>query len=169
MLDYDAFRRDQAAARDDGRLLGVGIACYVEPTAGGFGVGITESTTIRIDPSGSIQVISGVNSQGHSMETIIAQVTAEYLGVDVDDVEVMFGDTAIAPMGATTGGSRNAVFGGGAARQAALEMRERVFADRRPHARGLPRRPRAWKVAWSRCGARRRRRRRSPRSRTSPT
>ena len=99
MLDYDAFRRDQAAARDDGRLLGVGIACYVEPTAGGFGVGITESATIRIDPSGSIQVMSGVNSQGHSMETIIAQVTAEYLGVDVDDVEVLFGDTAIAPVG----------------------------------------------------------------------
>ena len=127
MLDYEAFRRDQAAARADGRLLGVGIACYVEPTAGGFGVGITESTTIRIDPSGSIQVMSGVNSQGHSMETIIAQVTAEYLGVNVEDVEVMFGDTAIAPVGATTGGSRNAVFGGGAARQAALEMRERVF------------------------------------------
>jgi carbon-monoxide dehydrogenase large subunit len=127
MLDYEAFRLDQAAARLDDRLLGVGIACYVEPTAGGFGVGITESATIRIDPSGSIQVISGVNSQGHSMETIIAQVTAEYLGVDIDDVEVLFGDTAIAPIGGTTGGSRNAVFGGGAARQAALEMRERVL------------------------------------------
>ena len=101
--------------------------CYVEPTAGGFGVGITESATIRIDPSGTIQVLSGVNSQGHSMETIIAQVTAEYLGVDIDDVEVLFGDTAIAPIGATTGGSRNAVFGGGAARQAALEMRDRVL------------------------------------------
>jgi len=60
------------------------------------------------------------------METIIAQVTAEYLGVEPDDVEVIFGDTATAPMGATTGGSRNAVFGGGAARQAALEMRARV-------------------------------------------
>ena len=127
MLDYEAFRRDQAASRADGRLLGVGIACYVEPTAGGFGVGITESATIRIDPSGSIQVMSGVNSQGHSMETVIAQVTAEYLGVNVEDVEVLFGDTAVSPVGATTGGSRNAVFGGGAARQAALEMRERVF------------------------------------------
>ena len=127
MLDYDGFRREQAAARDDGRFLGVGIAVYIEPTAGGFGVGITESATIRIDPSGSIQVMSGVNSQGHSMETIIAQVTAEYLGVHPDDVEVLFGDTATAPVGATTGGSRNAVFGGGAARQAALEMRERVL------------------------------------------
>jgi carbon-monoxide dehydrogenase large subunit len=127
MLDYDAFRREQTAARERGRYLGVGIAVYIEPTAGGFGVGITESATIRIDPSGSIQVMSGVNSQGHSMETIIAQVTAEYLGVHPDDVEVLFGDTAIAPVGATTGGSRNAVFGGGAARQAALEMRERVL------------------------------------------
>jgi carbon-monoxide dehydrogenase large subunit len=128
MLDYDAFRREQATAREAGRFLGVGIAVYIEPTAGGFGVGITESATIRIDPSGSIQVLSGVNSQGHSMETIIAQVTAEYLGVRPDDVEVLFGDTAVAPVGATTGGSRNAVFGGGAARQAALEMRERVLA-----------------------------------------
>jgi carbon-monoxide dehydrogenase large subunit len=127
MLDYDAFRREQATAREAGRYLGVGIAVYIEPTAGGFGVGITESATIRIDPSGSIQVMSGVNSQGHSMETIIAQVTAEYLGVHPDDVEVLFGDTAVAPVGATTGGSRNAVFGGGAARQAALEMRERVL------------------------------------------
>jgi aerobic carbon-monoxide dehydrogenase large subunit len=126
MLDYDAFRREQAAAREQRRWLGVGIAVYVEPTAGGFGVGITESATIRIDPTGAIQVLSGVNSQGHSMETIIAQVTAEYLGVDPDDVEVIFGDTATAPLGGVTGGSRNAVFGGGAARQAALEMRERV-------------------------------------------
>ena len=127
MLDYDAFRREQAAAREQGRCLGVGIAVYVEPTAGGFGAGITESSTIRIDPTGSVQVLSGVNSQGHSMETIIAQVTAEYLGIDVDDVEVIFGDTNAAPFGYTTGGSRNAVFGGGAARQAAIEMRERVF------------------------------------------
>jgi aerobic carbon-monoxide dehydrogenase large subunit len=127
MLDYGAFRREQAVAREQGRWLGVGIAVFVEPTAGGFGVGITESATIRIDPTGSIQVMSGVNSQGHSMETVIAQITAEYLGVDVDDVEVLLGDTATAPVGATTGGSRNAVFGGGAARQAALEMRERVF------------------------------------------
>jgi carbon-monoxide dehydrogenase large subunit len=126
ILDYDAFRLEQTRARERGRYLGVGIAVYVEPTAGGFGVGITESATIRIDPSGSIQVLSGVNSQGHSMETVIAQVTAEYLGVHPDDVEVYFGDTAISPVGATTGGSRNAVFGAGAARQAALEMRERV-------------------------------------------
>jgi carbon-monoxide dehydrogenase large subunit len=126
MLDYDEFRREQAAARAHGRWLGVGIAVYVEPTAGGFGVGITESATIRIDPTGAIQVLSGVNSQGHSMETIIAQVTAEHLGVDPDDVEVIFGDTATAPLGGVTGGSRNAVFGGGAARQAALEMRARV-------------------------------------------
>src|SRR4029453_2738050 len=65
MLDYDAFRREQAAAREQGRCLGVGIAVYIEPTAGGVGVGITESSTIRIDPTGSVQVLSGVNSQGH--------------------------------------------------------------------------------------------------------
>ena len=153
----------------EGRYSASASPCYVEPTAGGFGVGITESATIRIDPSGSIQVISGVNSQGHSMETIIAQVTAEYLGVDIDDVEVLFGDTAISPIGATTGGSRNAVFGGGAARQAALEMRERVFQIAAHMLEASPDDLEMEGGVVSVRGTPVARRRRSPRSRISPT
>jgi aerobic carbon-monoxide dehydrogenase large subunit len=127
LIGYDEFRRTQEAVRADGRLLGIGIALYVEPTASGFGLGITEAATIRIDVSGKVQILTGVNSQGHSVETTLAQVAAEHLGVDIDDITVLHGDTDVSPLGATTGGSRNAVFGGGAVRQTALEMRARVL------------------------------------------
>jgi carbon-monoxide dehydrogenase large subunit len=127
LAGYDAFRVEQARARVAGRYVGIGIACYIEPTASGFGMGITEAATIRIDTSGAVQVLTGVNSQGHSVETTLAQVAADHLGVAVDDVTVVHGDTAAAPVGAVTGGSRNAVFGGGAVRQSALELRERLL------------------------------------------
>jgi carbon-monoxide dehydrogenase large subunit len=127
LIGYDEFRREQAAARERGRCLGIGIALFVEPTASGFGMGITEAATIRIDASGKVQVLTGANSQGHSVETTLAQVAAEHLGVGIDDVTVLFGDTAVSPVGAVTGGSRNAIFGGGAVRDAALEMRARVL------------------------------------------
>ena len=126
MLGYDEFRKEQAAARKEGRYLGVGIAMFIEPSAMGFGIGQTDAVTIRIDHSGKVQVITGLNSQGHSVETTVSQVVAEHLGVDINDIVFLNGDTALVPIGGTTGGSRNGVFGGGAARQAALEMRERV-------------------------------------------
>ena len=127
LIQYDEFRRMQAAARAEGRYQGIGIALYIEPTASGFGLGITEAATIRVDISGKVQVLTGANSQGHSIETTLAQVAAEHLGVDVGDITVIHGDTEVSPVGATTGGSRNAVFGGGAVRQTALEMRARVL------------------------------------------
>jgi carbon-monoxide dehydrogenase large subunit len=127
MLDYDAFRAEQAQGRRSGRYLGVGVSVYIEPSAMPFGLGATESCTIRIDPTGKVQVLTGANSQGHSIETTMVQVIADYLGVDMDDVVLFHGDTDAVPVGATTGGSRNAVFGGGAARQAAIEMKERVL------------------------------------------
>jgi carbon-monoxide dehydrogenase large subunit len=127
LVGYDDFRREQAAARLDGRYLGIGLALFVEPTASGFGMGITEAATVRIDTSGKVQVLTSVNSQGHSVETTLAQVAADQLGVGIDDITVLHGDTAVAPVGATTGGSRNAIFGGGAVRQSALEMRGRIL------------------------------------------
>jgi carbon-monoxide dehydrogenase large subunit len=127
MLGYDEFRKEQAAAREANRYLGVGIAMFIEPSAMGFGIGQTDAVTIRIDHSGSVQVITGLNSQGHSVETTVSQVVAEHLGVDIDDIVFLNGDTSLVPVGGTTGGSRNGVFGGGAARQAALEMRDRIL------------------------------------------
>lgn len=128
ILGYEEFRSLQARERPRGRYLGVGFSVYVEPTAMPFGLGATDSCTIRIDPSGKVQILTGANSQGHSVETTMSQVVAEGLGVDIEDVIFVNGDTDAVPVGATTGGSRNVVFGGGAARQAAAEMRERIVA-----------------------------------------
>jgi carbon-monoxide dehydrogenase large subunit len=126
MLGYESFRKEQADARADGHYLGVGIAMFIEPSAMGFGIGQTDAVTIRIDHTGKVQVITGMNSQGHSVETTVSQVVADHLGVDIGDIVFLNGDTGLVPVGGTTGGSRNGVFGGAAARQAAQEMRDRV-------------------------------------------
>jgi carbon-monoxide dehydrogenase large subunit len=126
LIGYDQFRVEQAAARAGrGRLLGIGIALFVEPTGGQPGA--AESATIRIDRTGAVQVIMGIGSQGHSIETTMVQVVADTIGVPVDDVVFIGGDTAFTPSGGTTGGSRSAVMGGGAARHAALAMRSKVL------------------------------------------
>jgi len=128
MIDYGDFRHQQAAARKEGRYLGIGVSVYIEPSA------VTASTVpgeaiIRIHRDGSVEVLLGTYSQGHSMETTMAQVVAEHLGVDIDLVSIVQGDTERTPYGPPTGGSRNAVSGGGAARQAALAMRARVIDE----------------------------------------
>jgi carbon-monoxide dehydrogenase large subunit len=128
MLDYDAFRREQAAARAEGRYLGVGISLFVEPNSFGAGLPGTEATIVRIEPDGKVQVVTSASSQGHSVETTLAQIVADQLGVEVEDVVVSLGDTASAPVGSATGGSRNAVIAGGAARDAAGQLRSRLLA-----------------------------------------
>lgn len=127
IIGYDAFRAEQRRAFDEeGRLLGVGIGLYVEPTSMGSGNLGVETATVRVQPSGTVTVLLGTGSHGQGIETTMAQVVAEHLGVDLDDVAVVQGDTASAPFGAGTGGSRTAVVAGGATREAALEVREKV-------------------------------------------
>jgi carbon-monoxide dehydrogenase large subunit len=127
MVRYEEFRSEQQRRRDEGRYLGLGMSVYLEPCAmGSVGLGATDSVTIRVDPTGRVQALSGVNSQGHSVETTMVQVIADQLGVDLDDVVLVRGDTDAVPVGSTTGGSRNAVFGGGAALKAGKEMRQLV-------------------------------------------
>ena len=154
MVGYEEFRSEQARQRQAGRYLGLGLSLYVEPSAMGAGIGATEAATIRIDQSGHVQLITGVNSQGHSVETTMVQVIADQIGVSMEDVTVVRGDTDAVPVGATTGGSRNAVFGGGAALKAGAEMRDRIvriaaelleaapedleLAERRASVRGTP-------------------------------
>ena len=86
MLDYDAFRAEQADARTRGRYLGVGLSTYVEPSTPGFGYYATEAATIRIEPSGAVNVYIAGGSTGNSIETTVVQLTADALGVDIDDV-----------------------------------------------------------------------------------
>ncbi len=77
MLDYDGFRAEQAAARAEGRYLGVGLSNYVEPSTPGFGYYATEGATIRIEPSGAVNVYIAGGSTGNSIETTVVQLTAD--------------------------------------------------------------------------------------------
>jgi carbon-monoxide dehydrogenase large subunit len=128
ILDYDAFRREQAAAREQGRYLGVGTSTYVEPTSSANGNFATEGATIRIEPSGKVNVYVAGGSAGNSIETTVVQLTADALGVDIEDVHCIQGDTAVTPYGAGTGGSRSGMMTAGAVGEAAAILRERLVA-----------------------------------------
>ena len=128
VLDYDGFRREQAEARAVGRHLGVGTCSYVEPTSTGMGFYGTEGATIRIEPSGAVNVYVAGGSAGNSIETTVVQLTADALGVDLADVHTVQGDTAVTPFGAGTAGSRSASMTAGAVAQTAAVLRERIVA-----------------------------------------
>jgi aerobic carbon-monoxide dehydrogenase large subunit len=128
LLDYEAFRREQAQARADGRLLGLGISVYVEPTSMGTPTLATEGATVRVEASGKVVAFIGTTSHGQSVETTMAQVVADHLGVDYDDVTIVQADTQSTPYGPGTGGSRTAVVAGGAAREATMAVRQKVLA-----------------------------------------
>ena len=128
MLDYDAFRAEQRAAREQGRYLGVGTASYVEPTTSAQGYYATEGATIRIEPSGKVNVYVAGGSTGNSLETTVVQLTADALGVELDDVATIQGDTAVTPFGAGTGGSRSGSMIAGAVAETAGILREKLVA-----------------------------------------
>jgi carbon-monoxide dehydrogenase large subunit len=128
MLDYEAFRREQAQARAAGRFLGVGICTFVEPTAGVTPLLATEGATIRIEPSGKVNVYVAGGSTGNSLETTVIQLTADALGVDIADVHTIQGDTAITPFGGGTSGSRSASVTAGAVATTAEVLRNRIAA-----------------------------------------
>jgi len=126
LIDYPGFRAEQGRATGEGRLLGVGIGLYVEPTSMSSGSLGAETATVRVQPTGTVTVHLGTGSHGQSIETTMAQVVAEHLGVDLDAVTVVQGDTDSAPFGGGTGGSRTAVVAGGAARDAALVVSDKA-------------------------------------------
>jgi carbon-monoxide dehydrogenase large subunit len=119
-----AFRERQRAARDDGRLLGLGLGCYVE----GTGVGPFESALVRIESSGKIFVTSGACPQGQGMETIFAQVVADAWNVHPDDVVISLADTAGIAIGFGTIASRTTVTLSAAIHGASEKLRTKVFA-----------------------------------------
>jgi carbon-monoxide dehydrogenase large subunit len=128
LLDYDAFRQEQAAAREQGRYLGVGTSSYVEPTASAMGYFGTEGATIRIEPSGKVNVYLAGGSTGNSLETTAVQLAADALGVEIDDVNTIQGDTALTPFGLGTGGSRSGSMIAGAIATTAETLRERILS-----------------------------------------
>jgi carbon-monoxide dehydrogenase large subunit len=128
ILDYEAFRKEQARARAEGRYLGVGTCTYIEPTTSGVGIHATEGATIRIEPSGKVNVYVAGGSSGNSLETTVVQLAADALGVDIADVNTVQGDTAVTPFGGGTGGSRSGSMTAGAIAETASVLRERIAA-----------------------------------------
>ena len=128
LLDYEAFRAHQEDARRSGHHIGVGTASYAEPTTPGYGYYATEGATIRIDPSGQVDVAIAGGSSGNSLETTVVQLTADALGVPIESVHAIQGDTALTPYGAGTGGSRSGAMMAGAVEASAAVLREKLRA-----------------------------------------
>lgn len=133
-VGYAEFRKEQAAARAEGRHLGIGFGSFIEQTAhtprsmSGAPISLGyDRVTVGLDPSGTVTVSSSLHSHGQGHETVFAQVVAERLGVRLADVRVRFGDTDAAPYGMGTFASRSAVMGGGAAWRAADTVRSAVL------------------------------------------
>jgi len=127
-IGYEELREQQRTWREEGRLIGIGVSLFAEPTAMAFGWMSTDAAIVRIGPNGRADVFTSAASHGQSLETTLAQVVADELGIDIAHVRVIQGDTAATPLGPGTGGSRSAVIPGTAARNAAHEVRERMVA-----------------------------------------
>ncbi len=128
--DYADMRRQQAEARKEGRYLGVGLSTYVEvcgmgPSAALGGQG-WESARVRVEPGGKVTVFSGASPHGQGQKTSFAQIVADGLGIDVDNIEVIHGDTDVVPFGVGTFGSRGTVVGGSAVVIASDKVREKM-------------------------------------------
>ena len=129
LIGYDTFRTRQTELRKEGIYRGIGISVFVEPTAmasseaGSVGY---ESVFIRVEPTGKVTAAFGLGPTGQGHETTMAQLIADQVGVNVDDVVILHGDTDSAPFGGGTGGSRSGPIGGGAALVAGREMRQRL-------------------------------------------
>lgn len=134
-LGLKAFRSRQRAAREAGRLLGIGFACFAERT--GYGtdafserrMAMTpgyDTALIRMDPSGSVLLAVGTSGHGQGHQTTLAQVAADELGLTPDRIEVRQGDTDATPYGWGTFASRSMVVGGGATRLASGKLAERI-------------------------------------------
>lgn len=134
LLDYEKFRRWQAQAQVEGRLVGLGICVYVEPNTYGSAfyrqAGIPGSghdvAIVRIEPSGAITAQIGIVSQGQGHLTTVAQVLADEFAVPIDIVRVQAGDTAAAPYGMGTRGSRGGAVSAGAAMGAARLLKDKL-------------------------------------------
>ncbi|GAC1312137.1 MAG: xanthine dehydrogenase family protein molybdopterin-binding subunit [Acidimicrobiales bacterium] len=127
-IGYQALRAEQEEWRRAGRLVGLGIGLFAEPTSMSFGWMSTDAAIVRVNQNGRVDVAHTGASHGQGLETTVAQVVADELGVDIEQIRVIQGDTDKTPMGPGTGGSRSAVILGGAARLAAREVRDRMVA-----------------------------------------
>src|SRR6202158_4407538 len=122
-VGYKAFKNAQAAARLQGRHLGIGVACYVE----GTGIGPYEGAKVQVQSNGKVSVATGIGTQGQGHFTVFAQIAADQLGVAVTDVDVVTGDTDQFYWGAGTFASRGAVVAGNAVNEASKVGRKKAL------------------------------------------
>ena len=122
-VDYYNLRKEQEKMRSEGKYMGIGISSYIEVSglgpskvvrSTGFGLGLWESATVRIHPTGKVSVFTGGNPHGQGEETTFAQLAADELQVPMEDVEIIHGDTGMIPFGMGTYGSRTTAVAGGA-------------------------------------------------------
>jgi carbon-monoxide dehydrogenase large subunit len=134
LMDYNALRAEQADFRQRGVYRGIGIAVLVEltnPGAAFYGVGgarisAQDGATVRLDASGKVTCLVGVGEQGQGTETIFAQIVADAVGIPMDCVTIITGDTEVTPYGGGTWASRGAGVGGEAVLQAGLALRKNL-------------------------------------------
>lgn len=136
IVDLDAFRASQAALRADGIHRGIGFCTFVELTSigpeyygnGGQHISAQETCVLRMEASGQVRAYVGISDQGQGIDTGIQQVVAGVLGLDLDDVEVISGDSVLSPVGGGSWGSRGAALGGEVALQASRELRANLLS-----------------------------------------
>lgn len=130
LADYEGFKREQARLRSQGRLVGVGLSFYVEicgmgPSKGMGGMG-WEAAAVEVEKTGKVTVLAGISPHGQGQETTFAQIIADSLGVPLDDIQVLHGDTAKVPYGVGTYGSRGLAVGGGALMMSVDKVTDKV-------------------------------------------
>jgi len=139
MVDYKNFRKEQEAARKQGRYLGIGLSTYIEicgaapsawigvgPNGQGWGAAMWESANIRVHLTGKVILTIGTQSHGQGHETTMAQIVAEELGIPMEDIIVQLGDTLGTPFGYGTYASRSAAVGGTAVYNSAQKIKEKA-------------------------------------------
>src|SRR6266403_1308804 len=127
---YAKLREEQTKARADGKIIGIGMSSYVEICALGpsqaMPAGGWESATVRIEPTGKVTVMTGASPHGQGQETSFAQIAADELGVALNEVTVIHGDTGIVQYGIGTFGSRATAGGGTAVYIAIQKLKEKA-------------------------------------------
>jgi len=135
MVPVDAIRADQAESRAKGVYRGLGFASFIELTnpspfmygIGGARISAQDGATVRMDPDGSVVVLSGVTEQGQGTEGILRQIVAHGVGVALERVRVITGDTQTTPYGGGTWACRGAGIGGEAALQSAIALKQQIL------------------------------------------
>ena len=134
MVGYDKLRKEQAEKRKQGKYLGVGLSTYIEicglgpaaATQAATGVSLWGMSVVNVHFTGKATVIIGSSPHGQGHETTFAQIASDVLGIPVEDIDIVHGDTAIGPMGMDTYGSRSTALDGSAVHLSAMKVQEKA-------------------------------------------